>query len=106
MMRGAIYVAGPYSHGVPDEVMAHVTDAAERLRAAGWTPFIPHTMTFLWAVRHQHPKDYWLNLDSEWLARCDAIVRLPGASTGADAEVALARRLDLRVFQSIEEALA
>lgn len=101
----AIYIAAPYSRGVPDEVMARVIDAAERLRAVGWAPFIPHTMTFLWAVRYQHPKGYWLDFDNEWLTRCDAILRLPGESSGADAEVGLARALGLQVFRTLEEAL-
>lgn len=100
-----IYVAGPYSKGVPDETFARVTDAAEQLAAAGWLPFVPHTMTFLWAVRHQHPKEFWLAFDDEWLAACDAIVRLPGESTGADAEVALAGRLGLLIYQSVEAAI-
>lgn len=101
----AIYIAGPYSQGVPDEIMANVIDAAEHLRGAGWTPFIPHTLTFLWAVRHQHPKEYWLDFDNAWLRRCDAILRLPGRSSGADAEVELAKSLGLPVYQNVAEAI-
>ena len=100
-MRPRIYVAGPYSRGVPDETIARVVDAAEALLDAGWAPFVPHTMTFLWAVRHQHPVEIWYGFDLEWLAACEAIVRLPGASTGADAEVAWARANGLRVFDSL-----
>jgi hypothetical protein len=40
------------------------------------------------------------------LARCDAVVRIPGPSTRADEIVELARSRGLRVFFSLEEALA
>lgn len=100
-----IYIAAPYSRGIPDEVIVRVVDAAEQLAARGWAPFIPHTMTFLWAVRHQHPVAYWYAFDNEWITACDAIVRLPGPSTGADAEVALAARNGLLVYDG-ENALA
>jgi len=40
------------------------------------------------------------------LARCDAVVRIPGPSPRADELVALARGRGLRVFFSLEEALA
>jgi hypothetical protein len=100
-----IYIAGPYSRGIPDETMARVTDAADKLRAAGHAPFIPHTMTFLWAVRHQHEVDYWYAFDLEWLAVCEGIVRLPGDSKGADAEVEFAKARGIPVF-TMEELCA
>lgn len=100
-----IYIAAPYSKGVPDKVMVDVIDAAEALAAAGWAPFIPHTMTFLWAVRHQHPVEYWYAFDLEWLRACDALVRLPGESKGADAEVAFALNLGLAVYRTVEDAV-
>jgi hypothetical protein len=40
------------------------------------------------------------------LARCDAVVRIPGPSSRADELVALARNRGLRVFFSLDEALA
>lgn len=98
-----IYVAGPYSRGIPDETFVRVIEAAERLMARGYHPFIPHTMTFLWAVRYQHPVQYWYDFDLEWLKVCDGMVRLPGASTGADAEVAKAIEWGIPVFNSVEE---
>lgn len=104
--RPRIYVAGPYSSGIPDETMVRVINAAEVLTAAGWAPFIPHTMTFLWAVRHQHPVDFWYAFDNEWIRACDAIVRLPGPSTGADAECDFAGKLGVPVYYGLEEALA
>ena len=37
------------------------------------------------------------------LSRCDAVLRIPGASRGADMDVAHARELGLPVFTSIED---
>lgn len=37
----------------------------------------------------------------QWLERCDAIIRLPGDSSGADAEVRRAEQLKLPVFPSV-----
>jgi hypothetical protein len=40
------------------------------------------------------------------LARCDAVLRIPGVCPRADALVAAARARGLRVYMSLEEALA
>jgi len=37
------------------------------------------------------------------LSRCDAVLRIPGASRGADQDVARAREMRLPVFTSVEE---
>ena len=37
------------------------------------------------------------------LSRCDAVMRIPGASKGADQDVARAREMGLPVFTSVEE---
>jgi hypothetical protein len=37
------------------------------------------------------------------LQHCDAVLRLPGASTGADQDVRIARERGLPVYESIEE---
>jgi hypothetical protein len=35
--------------------------------------------------------------------RCDCVLRLPGESSGADAEISLAQEHDIPVFYSIED---
>jgi hypothetical protein len=37
------------------------------------------------------------------LQHCDAVLRLPGESTGADQDVAIARQLGLPVYQELAE---
>jgi hypothetical protein len=44
-------------------------------------------------------------LSDRLLARCDAVLRVPGLSPGADGVVGLARARGLRVFFSLKEAL-
>jgi len=39
-----------------------------------------------------------MDLDFFWLSRCDALLRLPGDSNGADQEVVEAERLSMPIF--------
>jgi hypothetical protein len=92
-----IYIAGPYTKGdVAVNVRAAIL-AADYLRAMGHTPFIPH-LTHFWHLVSPHEIDYWYRYDLEWLESCDAVLRLPGESVGADREVERARELGLPVY--------
>jgi len=44
-------------------------------------------------------------MDLEWLAKCDAVLRLPGESKGADIEKDYALSLGIPVFFSIDDLL-
>ncbi len=92
-----IYVAGPYTGGDPVLNTRKAIEAGEQLRALGFVPFIPH-LTHLWHLISPHDIDYWYEYDNEWIRKCDALLRLPGKSKGADAEVALALELGIPVF--------
>ena len=54
-----------------------------------------------------HPEDYetWMKLDFIWVESCDALLRLPGESPGADREVKHAITLGIPVFYSMDELL-
>jgi hypothetical protein len=93
-----LYIAGPYSS--PDPVAnTHVTItvATAVMEDTGYVPVVPH-LTMLWHTVTPRPYEWWLVLDQYHLSRCDAILRLPGASSGADAEVELARAWGLDVL--------
>ena len=45
----------------------------------------------------------WLAVDFAWIRVCDAVLRLPGESVGADMETAEAKRLGIPVFESIDD---
>lgn len=97
-----IYVAGPYTKG---DIAKNVRDAilmGNTLRAMGFTPFVPH-LTHFWHMLISHDIDYWYEYDMEWLGKCDALFRLPGESTGADAEEARAQELGIPVFHDLHE---
>jgi hypothetical protein len=47
----------------------------------------------------------WLAVDLPWLACADAVLRLPGASRGADTETDLADDLGIPVFKSVADVV-
>jgi hypothetical protein len=40
-----------------------------------------------------------MRMDFDWLRACDVLLRLPGESSGADREAALAREFGIAVFE-------
>jgi hypothetical protein len=98
------YVAGPISIGDQIANCRAALDAGEQLRRGGYAPFVPHSLV-LWHLLHLVPYEAWLEYDFAWISRCDALVRLPGESLGADREVAHARLCGLPVFFGVEAFL-
>ncbi len=101
-MIARIYVAGPYTNGDVAVNVRNAYEAANRLANLGFAPFVPHA-THFWHMLFPRPYEFWLELDNEFLPCCAAVLRLPGPSKGADAEVQLAERLGIPVFQDIDE---
>jgi nucleoside 2-deoxyribosyltransferase len=94
-----IYLAGPIGHD-PMKTARNSLDAimyAEQLALLGANVFVPH-MTLPW--QQIYPKSYeqMMTYDFEWIDVCDAIVRFPGDSPGAEREVAYAKTIDIPVF--------
>ena len=99
-----VYIAGPYTKG---DVVVNVRNAvlaADRIFDAGHLPYVPH-LTHLWHTVSPHPWEDWMRLDMGWLPACDALVRMPGESTGADLEVEQARNLGIPVFDGVDAFL-
>ena len=96
-----VYIAGPYSKG---DVAVNVNTAtliADELYDLGYAPYLPH-LTHYWHIIKPRPYEDWLKLDKEFLLICDCVLRIPGESSGADAEVDLARDKGIKVFFSIQ----
>ena len=72
---------------------------------AGFAPFVPHLSHFQ-RFHRPRPDDDWLAVDFAWVEVSDALLRLPGDSVGADAEVRLASRLQIPLLHSVEEVVA
>ncbi|MFE7296357.1 DUF4406 domain-containing protein [Streptomyces sp. NPDC057579] len=110
-----ILIAGPYrsgTNGDPDAMAANLA----RLEAAAWPVF---------AAGHLPVIGEWIALPvlrsagagptdpladqvlypvaDRLLARCDAVLRLPGDSVGADQDVATAHRRGLPVYHDVTE---
>lgn len=111
-----ILIAGPYRSGTgddPDKMAANLA----RLEAAAWPIFQKGHVPMIgeWAALPilrgtgggepgsatygavMHPTAHRL------LAKCDGVLRLPGASTGADKDVEIARARGLPVWTALEE---
>ncbi len=105
-----VYVAAPFSDGdSQDEATKErnteaAIDAAETLALAGHDPYVPH-LTLWWGRRHPHSWAWWMERVTVWLRVCDAMVRLPGKSKGADQEEVIARCLPIPVYNSVEAFL-
>lgn len=97
-----IYVAGPYSTGDVALNVRAAVEAADALAAAGHVPYLPH-LTHLWHLVSPHEYEFWLGYDEAWLRLCEAVVRLPGVSAGADRETDLAEALGMTVYASVED---
>lgn len=97
-----VYISGPYSTPDPVDNTREAVKAAAKLREAGHDPFVPH-LFLLWHFLSPAPYEAWMQLTLSWVKRCDALVRLPGESPGADREVELARELGIPVYARIED---
>jgi len=99
-----VYIASPYTKG---DVAVNVKvqfDTADYLMDNDICPIVPLFTHF----QHLHkPRNYedWMKIDEEKVKRCDALLRLPGESSGADREVELAKSLNIPVFFSVLELL-
>lgn len=100
-MTQKIYIASPYTGNEEANVMVQ-HKAFFELFMLGYMPFAP----LLSHYQHEHfPMGYdeWIAYDLQWLASCDALLRLPGDSKGADLEVAEAKRLEIPVFMGWDD---
>ena len=95
-----VYVAGPYTLGSTAANVRAAIDAGQKLFIAGHTPYIPH-LSHLWSLVYPMPYAHWMQLGLDWLHQCEAVLRLPGESAGADVEVSVARSIGIPVFFNV-----
>ncbi|MFN8619153.1 MAG: DUF4406 domain-containing protein [Chloroflexota bacterium] len=112
-----ILVAGPYRSGTggdPARIAANVdamTEVALELYRRGHLPALGEWFALplieaahRWGWDGSDPDaDIFHPVAEALLARCDAVVRIGGASEGADRMVATARALGKRVYVGLEE---
>ena len=110
-----ILIAGPYRSGTGDDPaamaanLARLEEAAWPIFAAGHVPMIGEWVAL--PVLRSAGADVFDPLAEQvmyptaqrLLEHCDAVLRLPGASTGADQDVAIARHRGLPVYHRVED---
>lgn len=108
-LRSRIYIAGPITLG---DIRANVRQAVAvgaRLLTLGYAPFIPHLSHYMdpYATWTKNPFRYeqWLDADRSFIAVCDALLRLPGTSKGADREVLWAHEIGIPVYTDLRALL-
>jgi hypothetical protein len=103
-----IYIAGPYSADTKEQIETNVALAVHMgnlVANAGYAVFIPH-LSHYWDAIFPHEYKFWMDQDNAVLERCDAVLRLTGASRGADQEVHLAlTTYHIPVYFSLQELL-
>jgi hypothetical protein len=111
-----ILIAGPYRSGTNDnpELMAQnlrsLESVALPLYRAGHIPLIGEwlALPLLREAGCTKPGDEVYNeilypIANRLIARCDAVLRLPGESKGADEDVRLAKERGLQVFDRLAQ---
>jgi hypothetical protein len=111
-----ILIAGPYRSGTGDDPdlmrrnLERLEEAAWPLFAAGHLPMIGEwvALPVLSSAGATGPLDRLAEqvmypTAERLLQHCDAVLRLPGASTGADQDVAIARGRGLPVYYRLED---
>lgn len=102
--RARVYVSGPYTSD-PAANTVRAIHVGQVLLERGYAPMVPH-LSHYWHEQLPNPYDAWLELDVAWVLVADAVLRMPGESSGADEEVALARAHGIPVFETWQELVA
>jgi hypothetical protein len=120
-MRKRVYIAGPITKGDLCHNVDQATAAFVALAKAGFAPLCPHWSVYSKPAFRFHGNVFckatadgndkmshadWIGADLPWVAVADAVLRLPGESTGADMETAHAREHGIPVFTSVAELVA
>jgi hypothetical protein len=120
-----IYIAGPISRGDLAHNIRQANDAFWSLLRAGFAPLCPHWSCYaggprsvpdlpgepgyVYAKAEALPNgsthEDWMGLDLPWVAVADGVLRLPGESVGANAEVDCAFEHCIPVFRSVAEVI-
>lgn len=111
-----ILIAGPYRSGTDGDPTAiarnleRLEEAAAPLHRLGHVPMIGEWVALptLRGLSEDEAaeSDVMYDTAARLLQHCDAVLRLPGASSGADNDVRIARERGLPVYYSLDEVPA
>jgi hypothetical protein len=113
-----ILIAGPYRSGTNDDPqlmqqnLRRLEAVALPLFRAGHLPLIGEwlALPLLDVAGSRHPGDEIYQeilypVARRLIAKCDAVLRIEGASKGADDDVKLAKELGLKVYYKLEDII-
>ena len=111
-----ILIAGPYRSGTGDDPglmaqnLARLEEAAWPVFRSGHVPMIGESVALpvlrsagAGGVLDPLAEQVMYPTAQRLLQHCDAVLRLPGESTGADQDVAIARERGLPVYDRVED---
>lgn len=101
-MKPLIYIAGPYTIPDPVENVHHHMRWWFKIAEGGLMVPVMPTLSMFLHLLHPKPYEFWLDIDFEVLAHCQAMFRIKGESKGADMEEKKAEELDIPVFYDDE----
>lgn len=97
-MKPLVYIAGPYTNPDPVANTHKAIEVGLILHDSGLAAVeIPH-LTLAAHLIFPRTIGFWYQFDLDKLAHCDAVWRMEGASTGADAEVKFAFARKIPIF--------
>jgi len=97
-----VYIASQYELGDKTANVERQIEVAHTLMDYGYAFYAPLLMHYLEMFRSR-PTDEYMNVDLEFVERCDVLLRLEGRSVGADIEENYARELGIPVVYAIED---
>jgi hypothetical protein len=100
-----IFISSPYTIGDVAQNVKRQMDLANELMDHGYFPYVPLLSHFL-HINNPRPYEDWLALDMQYLVICDALIRLEGASIGADREIEMAKFYAIPIYYSLNELLS
>jgi hypothetical protein len=113
-----ILVSGPYRSGTSENLvlvranLRRLEDAALKLFWAGHVPFLSEwvALPLLKVAGSKKPDDHRCNeimhpVAARLILTCDAVLRLPGESKGADGDVRIAKQNNIPVYYELADLL-
>ncbi len=104
MSRVRVYIAGPLTRGDQGANAHRAMEVWDLLWRMGFAPYCPH-WSLLQNLLAPRPYAEWMEHCLVWVGHCQALLRLPGESPGADDEVSEAERLNIPVFYELEDLI-
>lgn len=98
-----VYIAGPLGKPEAWEVnIARAVAAGNAVADAGHSPIVPHLFV---SLDRERPRTHaeWMKIDLAIVRKCDAVLRIPGDSPGADEEVRVAIAAKIPVVYEIAD---